>query len=93
MRNAWVPAVIAAMLGFASIGAYAEEVKLTDQDRVEMRQRADSMRDGNANRLQNRSIGNSARHSTGSAATPVKAQHSKKHMKKQQRRDHSRPHA
>lgn len=37
-------AVVAAVLGMASASLYAEEVKLTDQDRLELRQRADSLR-------------------------------------------------
>jgi hypothetical protein len=36
--------LVAAVLGMASASLYAEEVKLTDQDRVELRQRADSLR-------------------------------------------------
>jgi hypothetical protein len=88
MRNALIPAVIGSILGFAAIGAYAEEVKLTDQDRVELRQRADSMRMGNAGRMQDSSIGRS----TDSAATPMKAKHSKKHVKKHSKRTASKRH-
>ena len=43
MFKLYVP-LVAAVLGFASVSAYAEEVKLNDQDRMELRQRADSLR-------------------------------------------------
>jgi hypothetical protein len=40
-------AVAAAVLGMASASLYAEEVKLNDHDRMELRQRADSLRSSN----------------------------------------------
>lgn len=37
-------AIAAAVLGMASVPVYADEVKLTDHDRMALRQRADSLR-------------------------------------------------
>jgi hypothetical protein len=39
-------ACMAAVLGIASASLYAKEVDLTDNDRLELRQRADSLRAG-----------------------------------------------
>jgi Ni/Co efflux regulator RcnB len=82
-------AVIASMLGLASISLYAEEVKLTDQDRSELRQRVDSLRSENAlGRSRDDSMGRSMR-----ADRPVKAKHTKKHVKKHSKRGGTRPRA
>jgi hypothetical protein len=47
MKRFWIPAV-AAMVAIPAAVAYAEDVKLTDHDRVELRQRADALKSENA---------------------------------------------
>jgi hypothetical protein len=82
-------AVVASMLGLASISLYAEEVKLTDQDRSELRQRVDSLRSENAlGRGRDDSMGRST-----TADRPVKARHTKKHVKRHTKRSSSKPRA
>jgi hypothetical protein len=79
MKKLCVPLAVA-MLGLASFAVYAEEVKLTDQDRTEMRQRVDSLRSGNM-------LGRDDMNRTMRAddrATKVK--HGKKHTKRHARR-------
>jgi cytochrome c-type biogenesis protein CcmH/NrfG len=88
--NKLLVAVVASMLGLASISVYAEEVKLTDQDRSELRQRANSLRQDNAlGRGQGDDMGRSMR----AADRPVKAKHTKKHSRKHTKRGSSRPRA
>jgi Ni/Co efflux regulator RcnB len=83
-------AVAASMLGLASISLYAEEVKLTDQDRSELRQRADSLRQDNA---LGHGRDDNMRRSTGATDGPVKAKHTRKHNRKHTKRGASRPRA
>jgi hypothetical protein len=47
MKRFWIP-VVAAMIGIPVAVAYAEDVKLTDHDRLELRQRADALKSENA---------------------------------------------
>jgi hypothetical protein len=47
MKRFWIP-VIAVMVGLPAVAAYAEDVKLTDHDRMELRQRADALKSENA---------------------------------------------
>ena len=42
-----VAAAAVAMLGMATASVFAEEVNLSEHDRMELRQRADSLRDSN----------------------------------------------
>jgi hypothetical protein len=91
MRNALMPALLVSMLGLASVTSYAEEVKLNDQDRMELRQRADALRSENAlGRAGNDGVQGRMMHSTD--MKPVKAKHSKRHVKKHTKRG-SKPHA
>jgi hypothetical protein len=83
-------AVAASMLGLASISLYAEEVKLTDQDRSELRQRADSLRQDNA---LGRGRDDNMQRSTGATDRPMKAKHTRKHNRKHTKRGASRPRA
>ena len=72
-------AAAAAVLGMASASLYAKEVDLTDNDRLELRQRADSLRSGN--KLgRDHMMPSSDRHSV---------KHTKKHSKKHARRPHA----
>jgi Ni/Co efflux regulator RcnB len=88
--NKLLVAVVASMLGLASISLYAEEVKLTDQDRSELRQRADSLRQDNAlGRGRDDNMGRSMR----ATDRPVKAKHTKKHNRKHTKRGSSKPRA
>ena len=48
MMSRFVAPILAATLAFAWSSACAKEVNLTDQDRVELRQRADALRSENA---------------------------------------------
>jgi hypothetical protein len=87
MRNALIPALLVSLLGFASVTAYAEEVKLNDQDRMELRQRADALRSENAlGHSRNDGVQRRMTHST--HMKPVKAKHPKHRVKK-----HSKRHA
>jgi Ni/Co efflux regulator RcnB len=83
-------AVVASMLGLASLSLHAEEVKLNDQDRSELRQRADSLRQDNAlGRGRDDSMGRS----TGATDRPMKAKHTRKHNRKHTKRGGARPRA
>lgn len=73
------------MLSLGSIAGYAEEVKLTDQDRTDLRQRVDTLRTENAfgrTRDQGAQRSVMGSHDT----TRVKAKRSKTHTKKHMRR-------
>jgi hypothetical protein len=85
MMKLCVP-LVAAVLGLASFAVYAEEVKLTDQDRSELRQRADSLRSSNLLGSDNMSRTMRADdHAT-------KMKHGKKHNKSHMRRSSSKGH-
>jgi hypothetical protein len=84
MTIKWLPAALAAALGLAAVATYAEEVKLTDQDRVELRQRASDLQTGNklgrsADGMQHRMIRSGDMKRT-------KAKHARKHVRKHARR-------
>jgi Ni/Co efflux regulator RcnB len=86
MKRFLVP-IVAATLGIAAVATYAEEVKLTDHDRVELRQRADGLRSENA-LGRTRDQGAEGRFERSGDVHPTKAKHAKKrHL----RRAHARP--
>jgi hypothetical protein len=70
-------ATVGAVLCMASASVYAEEVKLNDQDRMELRNRADSLSQGN---MLGRDRGMTMR----------SADHSKMHRTKKHSRKHAR---
>src|ERR1700737_2621187 len=85
MKRLWVP-VVATMLGLTAFATSAEDVKLTDQDRMELRQRVDTLRSENA-LGRTRDEGAEAR-VVQSNDRPMRSKHSKKrHFK----RTHARP--
>ena len=47
MKRFWIP-MVAVLVGLPAAAAYAEDVKLTDHDRMELRQRADALKAENA---------------------------------------------
>lgn len=69
--------VFASLLGFATLAAQAEEVKLSDNERTELRQRADDLKSAHA-------LGGTRASSAPGAvkrahdATPTKVKHGKK---------------
>ena len=80
-------AIAAAVLGMASMPVYSKEINLTDQDRMDLRQRADSLRSSNmlgrdrvvmSDRVSDRHM--------------KKTKHTKKHTKKSTRK-HTRAHS
>jgi hypothetical protein len=83
MRNTLIPALLVSMLGLASAAAYAEEVKLNDSDRMELRQRADALNSGNT-LGRTRDDDAQGRMMRSTDMKPVK--HSKHHVKKHTRR-------
>lgn len=88
MTSKWLPAAVAAALaaalGTAAVATYAEEVKLTDQDRVEMRQRASDLQMGN--RLGRSADGMQQRIIRSGDMKRTRAKHSRKHVRKHARR-------
>ena len=88
MRYGLIPALMLAAAGLVSVAA-AEEVKLNDQDRTEMRQRVDSLKSQNA---LGRSRSGDMRAGTMHDAKPMKVRHGKKHKKKHSRRSASKRH-
>lgn len=75
-------ALAAAVFAVASASAHAEEVKLTDQDRIDLRQRADALRQrdllGRDQSMSDRILRPKDH--------PVKTRAAKKHSKKYKRR-------
>src|SRR5204863_8371556 len=74
-------ALAASTLGLAAVAVYAEEVKLTDHDRVELRQRADALRSENA-LGRTRDQGAENRIVQSKDLKPVRAKHAKKRHSK-----------
>ena len=74
-------AIAAAVLGMASMQVCAKEVDLTDHDRMEMRQRADSLRSGDMLGRDHRAMSErkSVRHVKNTHGTK---KHSRKHTKR-----------
>jgi hypothetical protein len=68
------------MLGLAASAVYADEVKLTDHDRMELRQRADALKAENA--LGRTRDGAEGRFVNSNNVKPTKAKHSKRHHSK-----------
>jgi hypothetical protein len=77
-------AIAAAVLGMASMQVSAKEVDLTDHDRMELRQRADSLRSGNMLGRDHTGMSDrrSVRHVRNTHAT-------KKHPRKHSKRRHT----
>jgi hypothetical protein len=82
MTRKWLPAALAAALGLAAFAGYAEEVKLTDQDRTELRQRADDLKTNN--RLGRGDDG--MRMAQSGHVKHAKGKHAQKHAKKHAKR-------
>jgi hypothetical protein len=80
MKPFWVP-VIAAMVVIPAAVAYAEDVKLTDHDRVELRQRADALKSENA-LGRTRDAGAENRLVNSGHVKPINAKHTKKRHSK-----------
>jgi len=83
----WMTPVVATLIGLSAAAAYAEEVKMTDQDRTELRQRVDSLRSENAFG-RTRDQGAEGRVMQSNDVHPTKSKHAKK---PHSRRAHSRP--
>ena len=83
----WIAPIVVTLLGLSTTAAYAEQVKMTDQDRTELRQRVDSLRSENAFG-RTRDQGAEGRVMQSNDVHPTKSKHAKKrHL----RRAHSRP--
>jgi len=81
MKRFWI-LVVAAMVGIPAAVAYAEDVKLTDHDRLELRQRADALRSENA-LGRTRDAGAENRLVNSRDVKPIKVKHTKKrHLKR-----------
>lgn len=80
--------VATAALSLGSIAGYADEVKLTDQDRMDLRQRVDTLRAENAF---GRTRDDGAQGSIGSSSTTqVKAKKYKKNTRKHMKRGNAK---
>jgi hypothetical protein len=84
MKRFWIP-MVAVLIGLPAAAAYAEDVKLTDHDRMELRQRADALRSENA-LGRTRDAGPENRLGSGDVKR-INAKHTKKHHSK---RHHAR---
>lgn len=84
MTRKWLPAALAAALSLAAFATYAEEVKLTDHDRMELRQRADDLKA--TNRLGRSDDGMQRSIVRAGDMKQTKAKHSRKHVRKHARR-------
>ena len=83
----WMVPIVVTLLGLSAAAAYAEEVKMTDQDRTELRQRVDTLRSENAfGRTSDQ--GAEGRVMQSNDVHPTKSKHTKKRHSK---RAHSRP--
>lgn len=84
----FLTALAATTLAVAAIGVYADEVKLTDHDRMELRQRADALKSENAlGRTRDQAAESRIVHARD--MQPVRARHAKKrhhHAKRIHRR-------
>jgi Ni/Co efflux regulator RcnB len=81
--------VAATLLGLTALASYAEEVKMTDQDRTELRQRVDTLRSENA-LGRTRDQGAEGRVVQSNDIHATRSKHSKKRHYK---RTHARPSA
>ncbi|MDB5927778.1 MAG: hypothetical protein JWN13_6714 [Betaproteobacteria bacterium] len=73
----WMVPVVVTLIGLSAAAAYAEEVKMTDQDRTELRQRVDSLRSENAFG-RTRDQGAEGRVMQSNDVHPTKSKHTKK---------------
>jgi Ni/Co efflux regulator RcnB len=80
MKRLMIP-VIATVFGATAVASYAEEVKMTDQDRTELRQRVDTLRSENAFG-RTRDQGAEGRVMQSNDAHPTKSKHTKKQHSK-----------
>ena len=81
--NKYLMAVFGATLALASMSAFPKEVDLTDNDRMSLRQRADSLRSENA---LGRGREEGIRDFPGATVKPAKAKHGKRHGKRHAKR-------
>jgi hypothetical protein len=88
IRKLAIP-VFASLVGFATLTAYAEEVKLSDHDRMELRQRADDLKSTNT-LGSTRGYAGTREVNRSHDAKPMKVKHGKRHVKKHTRRAHSK---
>lgn len=80
MKRLWIP-VVATILGLSAVAAYAKDVDLTDQDRVELRQRADALKSENV-LGRSRDAGAEKRLVNSGELKPLDAKHTKKRHSK-----------
>jgi hypothetical protein len=86
--NKYLTAVFAATLALLSMSAFPKEVDLTDQDRMDLRQRADVLKSENAlGRGREESMRDQFR---GTHLRPAKAKHGKRHGKPHAKRSHGK---
>jgi hypothetical protein len=91
MMNKYLMAVFAATLALVSMSAFPKEIDLTDQDRVDLRQRADALRSEN-------SLGRGREEGTrdyfrGANVKPAKAKQGKRYGKRHAKRGHGKQRA
>ncbi|HUP94677.1 MAG TPA: hypothetical protein VM164_07205 [Burkholderiales bacterium] len=86
--NKYLMAAFAATLALVSMSAFPKDVDLTDQDRMDLRQRVDGLRSENAlGRGREEGMRDQFR---GANVKPAKAKHGKRHGKRHAKRGHGK---